>query len=137
MRYIYIGCFLDPQDLLSATGEYAHRHLARIIPSPHVTFQYQPEAVDETLFGQPVEITAVGYGNDGKNEGLLVRLTAPSPAVQAMSEAIPVPHITISVSESGKPVNTGSLTFREIPPFRLTGVFGGYQEGGIVVTTRP
>lgn len=134
MSYIYIGCFLDPRELLSATREYAHRHLARIISAPHVTFQYQPEEVDEALFGQPVEITVLGYGNDGENEGLLVQLTSPSPAVQAMAEAIPVPHITISVSETGKPVNTGGLSFREIPPFRLTGVFGGYQEGGVVVT---
>lgn len=133
--YIYIGCFVDPALLRAAADQVTGAHLARIIEAPHVTFQYKPSAVDESLFGEEIDIIVLGYGNDGANEGFLVRLEARHPALAAWIKTIEVPHITISVSPTGKPVDTRYLTFRPLPAFHLTGIFGGYAQPGQVVTT--
>ncbi len=131
--YHYVGCFVRGEDLFEAVAGIRTNPLENEIEHPHVTFAYKPIAVDQSLFGTPVRIVAVGYGNNGSNEGLLVQLYSTDPKLQEMISRIEVPHITIAVNNDGKAMNTKSLSFGEIEPFELTGIYGGYTMCGKVI----
>ena len=130
----YIGCFVDPEELARKVEPLGRQRLGRVIANPHVTFRYQPETVDRSLFGRKITVIAVGYGCDGENEGLKVQLRIDDPALAKLAERIAVPHITLSVSLDGESVNTRYLDFSPVEAFELTAVFGGYTLFGKVVT---
>lgn len=134
MEYKYIGCFINFQKFQEAIKSLPAVRLDRVIEHPHITFVYRPDSVDTSLFGEPMDITVVGYGNDGTNEGLLVELGVQNPTLAAMAKRIPVPHITISVSADGQPVDTAKLTFSPMEPFSLMGYFGGFKADDSVDT---
>lgn len=48
-----------------------------------------------------------------------------SESLKALGEAIPMPHITLSVSRTGKPVNSRNLHFAPMTPFTIERIFGG------------
>lgn len=101
----YMGWFLDKQPGV----------LDKTIENQHVTAVYQPcDSVYLDLLqhlGQECEMEILGYGNDGKNEGLLVQLHSDLPYRGAEKQ-----HITLSISKDGKAVNTAFLDFdKEIP----------------------
>ena len=75
----------------------------------------------------------MGYENDGENEGLKVQLNSSEPRVQSMIDGLSLPHMTIAVSDDGKPVNTMRLNFKEIEPIELTGKYGGCATGGQIL----
>lgn len=131
--YIYIGCFFDFDELQAAVAPIAPRRLERPISAPHVTFVYHPERVDTRLFGREVTVRVTGYGNDGRNEGLQVEVLTQDPILREMALHIPTPHITLSVSRRGRPVDTAGLAFSPVEPFSLTGRFGGYLPDGSVL----
>jgi len=131
--YIYIGCFFDVDELQTAVAPIAPQRLERPIPAPHVTFAYRPERVDTRIFGRAVTVRVTGYGNDGRNEGLRVEVLTQNPILQELALRIQVPHITLSVSRTGRPVDTAGLSFSPVEPFLLTGRFGGYLPDGTVV----
>lgn len=133
MNYHYIACFVSRSELLEKIAPLNGSRLSRIIEHPHVTFHYKPDHADETLFGKKVDITAIAYGNDGVNEGLKVTLSSDDPKLQALAEQIEVPHITVSISETGKAVNTRDLDFVPITPIKLTGTFGGCTESKEII----
>lgn len=126
MKYHYIGCFLPFEKLMGKCKELKLQHLERVIRSPHVTFVYEPDSVDESLFGEKVEIKVIGYGNNGINEGFQVEIFSSNERIVKMARRIPVPHITLSVGEHGKPVDTKKLDFAPIEEFMIEGWFGGY-----------
>ena len=131
--YRYIGVFLSLPQVLEAALEYSPKRLYRIIEHPHVTFAFHPERVEESLFGLPVSVKVTGYGNNGENEGLRVELCEADERLRAMWKAIALPHITVSVSETGKSVNTRWLSFFPAEGAVLKGVFGGCTEEKVVV----
>ena len=131
--YEYIGCFVPLQGLLSTISSLDRKPLARAILQTHVTFQYMPIQVCEDLFGERIEVTITGYGSDNENEGLLVQCRADHPVLQEMIRQIPVPHITLSVSENGQAVNTRYLRFHSIPYLQCVGTFGGCTINGDLV----
>lgn len=134
-EYIYIGCFFDADTLWAAVAPFAPRRLERPVRAPHVTFVYRPERVDTRLFGREVTVRVTGYGNDGRNEGLRVELVTDEPALEALARAISLPHITLSVSRKGRPVDTAGLAFSPVEPFFLTGRFGGWRpDVGVTLT---
>lgn len=135
-RFLYIGCFPDPREFQEKITSIHSQRLERVIDCPHVTFVFAPKDVDTTLFGQPIRVRITGYGKSEKNEGVSVTLHAQDPALQKMIDAIPVPHITISVSEEGVPFETRNLEFHEISPVELWGLFGGMTNGNRVVTRK-
>lgn len=135
-KYHYIGCFLPREELFSHADAISKEHLFRIIASPHVTFVFEPDKVDESLFGEKIRIRATGYGNNGINEGLKVELYSENNKLVEMIKNIQVPHITLSVSEDGKSYDTRFLEFHPIEPFELEGIFGGYMRDGTVVCTK-
>lgn len=125
-NYEYIGCFFDREELFRKIAHVRKNHLPNEKQAPHVTFAYAPEAVPEELFGQLISVTIIGYGNDGYNEGLLVTLSGYHPAINQMIAQIPVPHITLAVSNDGKAVNTRYIPFTPVEPIPITGQFGGF-----------
>lgn len=131
-RFKYVGCFVDLKEFQGAVSDIRIDPLENEIHDPHITFLYRPEKTDRSLFGKSVQITILGYGNNGENEGVKVSLHSDCPQLQSMIEAIEVPHITIAVSNEGRPVNTAKLQFTDIEPIELTGIYGGYSYEGNV-----
>ena len=135
-KYIYVGCFVLRDALLQKMSLIKGHRLDKIIQYPHITFEYKPTEIDEELFGQEIEIVAFAYGNDGQNEGLKVELNSQNECIEKMISNIRIPHITVSVCKTGKPVNTSELEFHPIEPFKLKGKYGGYCKNGSAVTER-
>lgn len=131
-KYHFIGCFVDREELTSYANTVSTGHLWRKITVPHVTFVFEPDEVNEELFGEKIKVEAVGYGNNGINEGLKVKLYCENRAIAEIAEEIKVPHITLSVDKGGKTYDTRYLKFYDIEPFALEGVFGGYMQNGTV-----
>ncbi len=128
----YIGVFFDKSTIKKYAEQQNPERLYRTIEHPHVTFEYRPKRVPYELFGTPVTIRVVGYGCDGDNEAYEVVFESISEELCALAQQIKRPHITISVSQNGEPVNSNNLKFVPVPPFCLTGVFGGKAEDGDV-----
>lgn len=131
--FIYIGCFIRLHDFQSAIKGIRTNPLENDIQDPHITFAYRPIEVDQSLFGTPIKIKIVGYGNDGENEGVKVQLSSSKPRMQYLIDELETPHITIAVSNEGRPVNTKRLDFEEVEPIELTGKYGGYAKWGKVI----
>lgn len=131
--YVYIGCFVPKEELFEKVSKLRSRSLHTVVAHPHVTFEYAPESVDETLFGEEIEINIVGYANDGQNEGVKVGISSQNTKIQEMASRIRVPHITLSVSEDGEAVNTAWLRFRPVEPVAVKGRFGGRTESGEII----
>ncbi len=131
--FTYVGCFVNLQELQAAIKGLRKSALKNDIQAPHITFAYRPQEVDPSLFGKTIQIKLIGYGNDGENEGLKVRLHSSEPRLQLMIEQIAVPHITIAVSDEGRPVNTKRLQFEAIAPIEMEGKYGGYAKWGEVI----
>ena len=133
--FIYVGCFFKYEDFQTAIKDIRKSPLKNDVRDPHITFMYKPKEVIQSLFGEVIHVTIVGYGNDGTNEGLRVQLKANNPDIQFMINNIAVPHITIAVSDEGKPVNTKDLNFESINPIKLEGKYGGFAKWGRVIVT--
>ena len=133
MKYIYTGVFFDAAELDKIVDEITKTRLFRLIENPHVTFAFKPSRVNPDLFGQKAEFVIVGYACDGKNQGLQVAMrVSESMALYQEFRLIGNPHITVSVSEDGKPVDTGNMTFK--PLFNeliISGTYGGFCNGKV------
>lgn len=117
---VYCGIFFDKFPYKGV--------LAKQIQNIHVTHMYRPMPmkINPSFFGKEVRATIHGYAIDVNNEGFLVSLHCDDEALADALKEIAVPHITISVSESGKPVNTGKLSFRPTNEFVVTGKYGAF-----------
>lgn len=134
-NYIYTGVFFDKEYIEDTVNRYITKdRLARVIKNPHVTFTYKPEEVNPRLFGTMVVFVVIGYANDGKNQGLQVVIARPNARLAPEYVKIGNPHVTISVSADGKPVDTGKMIFTPIEqPFNIHGYYGAFN-GKEVVT---
>ena len=135
MTVIYNGLFIDENEKkkLLALGK---THLSKIIADPHVTLFFKPGSEKEyrKLWGKKAVVEVVGYANDGKNEGVLVKVKAEDPQLQELFEKeVKVPHITISVAKDGKPVDTAKLDFHPCEPTKLEATFGAFCAGGLIL----
>ena len=132
MKYHYIGIFFNYEELHNKIKMIGNRLERRII-NPHVTFMYKPDTVDESLFGEKVKIKIIAYGNNGDNEGFKVELFTSNKHLQKMVNNIPVPHITISISDTAKAVNTRCLNFVPLNnSIDIEGEFGGFIDGKVI-----
>ena len=132
MKYHYIGIFFNYEELHNKIKMIGNRLERRII-NPHVTFMYKPDTVDESLFGEKVKIKIIAYGNNGDNEGFKVELFTSNKHLQKMINNIPVPHVTISISDTGKAVNTRFLDFVPLNnSIEIEGKFGGFVDAKVI-----
>lgn len=126
-NFLYLAFFIDRtsfHDTISSIGT----RLTQKIEAPHVTCFYknaQAEQETKHLFGRKVKFEAYGYGNDGINEGFLVRPLTTDKELLSLFDGIAIPHITASLSNEGKAVNTAKLNFIPIEPFTFVGTYGG------------
>ena len=131
----YIGCFFEVEDVKRIAEKCSPERLSRVIASPHVTFAYRPEHIPCELFGTPVSVRVVGYGRNEENEAFSVEFSFLPESLEALAQKIKIPHITVSVSKGGKPVNSNKLEFTRLEnSFILKGVFGGKGSDGFVYT---
>ena len=137
-RTLYSGLFVDSQALYSQ----APATLEHQIEHPHVTTSYRPDAehLRADQLGVGAKITAIGYGNNGRVEGLLVRVEADDPAVQQVCDErgaeMPL-HITLSHAEGAQPQETGQLEFHKLEELiELTGTYGLFIQGKAVTDKR-
>ena len=124
MKIIYEGFFVNSDIELPYT-------LDKDIDFRHITTEFKPAITHEHLYGQKIRVTLISYGNDSINEGVKVSLSsADSDELVELFNNIAIPHITLSVSNEGKPVNTSKLDFNQPIPDNLPEViecsFGGY-----------
>jgi len=107
--------------------------LDRDIVEKHITTEYKPAVAHDYLYGITAMFEVVGYGNDGQNEGYKVALRkifadeTQEAELREIFDKIPVPHITLSVANGAKPVNTRYLEFSPVEPKTIIGIFTGFQ----------
>ena len=130
-KTVYAGLFLDPNDLYQK----AQPTLEKPIKAPHITTSFKPtlEQLNLEQIGSGAKITAIGYGNDGKNEGLLVKIEADDPEIQKACDAVETPHITLSLGKDALAKNTAFLDFQPLEkPIELTGTYGLFSQGKVI-----
>lgn len=105
MGVIYEGFFIiDKMD----------SNLDKDIEFKHITTEFRPTKTHEHLYGTMATFTITGYANNGINEGCSVALkSCDNDELVDLFNNISVPHITLSVSNEGKPVNTKNLNFKD------------------------
>lgn len=140
MKHIYTGVFFDRAELNDLFARHIGKaKLSNIVENPHVTFTSKPTEVMSGLFGTHIRFDVIGYACDGVNQGLRVKI---SDHMQWGKGCLPLlseyyrlknPHITISVSEDGRPVDTGNLEFEPLSePFEIVGDYGIFTDEGIL-----
>ena len=130
-KYIYIGIFVDFINLQMFTNDnITKERLSRLIMKPHVTFTFRPTEYNPDLIGKLAMLKVIGYACDGKNQGLQVMMEETSNSeILAEFKKIKNPHITLSTSEDGKPVDTGKMKFEPIDnPFYIMGTYDGFSK---------
>ena len=121
-KVAYTGIFVDGEKLYSETPA----HLENTIRNPHVTINFAPDEAQLHLdeLGKKARIFVTGYGNNGKNEGLLVKVETDDPVIQKMVNQVKIPHITLSYSKDSHPMYTSDLEFYPLKnPFELDGEY--------------
>lgn len=108
-RAFYTGIFVDREELYNNFPA----QLKNPVENPHVTINFAPNETQLHLeeLGSDARVFAIGYGNDGKNEGLLVKVETDNPVLEKAIKNIEVPHITLSCSDGSHPMYTSRLEF--------------------------
>jgi len=127
---IYEGLFVFEYDEYDEYPEWAQRvapfeeaTLSVGVSCPHVTIDYRPFKTHEEFYGREVFVVVKGYANDGNNEGYSVDLIPERWVYDSDDEfdnfcslfTAEEYHLTLSVSEDGRPVDTGKLKFTALP----------------------
>lgn len=95
--------------------------LSRKVENQHVTLAYKPSSMIQEILNSyigiefPIEV--IGYARSTTNESYMASIPKEVPYFNKA-----IPHITISVSEDGYPVNSKNLVFNEIEPFTVIGI---------------
>ena len=126
-RIIYTAVFVDRLNLPAPS-------LARRIDVPHITLAFRPEEKDVPwdIFGEIVKVDVTGYANDGRNEGLRVKMNSESERVMKEVSKVAVPHITLSVADGCSAKDSANLDFKDIDePYSFYGKIGGFTSAGV------
>ena len=129
-KYIYTGIFIDFVSLQMYTdNKITKKRLSRLVMKPHVTFAFRPAEYNPNLIGKLAILKVIGYACNGKNQGLQITMEETSnPEILAEFKKIKNPHITLSTSADGKPVDTGKMKFKPINnPFYIIGTYDGFS----------
>lgn len=87
--------------------------LEKRVENPHVTLSFRPEALPD-LPADPAVFDIIGYGCDGENEALQIRMTCGSEQARKAFASLKNPHITLSVSRNGQAKNSARLHWTPI-----------------------
>ena len=127
----YEGIFFDKE-----TSELIHsleeERLAKVNDELHCTFKYRPDykEIFDDIVGQYFEVYLIGYGCDGQNSGFEILLPKELERYYINYDkerpgVVTTPHITASIAEGARAVNTKNLKFRKLSePVKLVGRFG-------------
>lgn len=109
---IYAGIFFDKADVNTAVSHLGGEVLNRVIDDPHVTLAFRPNEEQKqmigSLMGKDIVVKLDEFACNDKNAGFLVSMVTPNPDVNNFLEG-KLPHITTSVGENGRPVDTPKL----------------------------
>lgn len=134
-KTFYAGIFVDKDELYGK----AEPTLKNTVENPHVTTNFKPDETQLHIdsLGSEAKIFAIGYGDNGKNQGLLVRVEADDPAIQEAIDKLEKPHITLSYSDDSHPKDTVDLDFEPIEEqFEIDGDYGLFMNGGKIMHER-
>ena len=148
-KIIYKGLFLDDESARILV-EAQRIKLDSVIQNMHCTFQYRPEfEFPEEIVGKEYSVKVIGYGADDNNSGFQVELpqeikqyyvnrkTVKNGSEIPRVEEI-IPHITVSIAQGAKPIDTGNLDFKKIEEsFYIKGRMGYFLEGEKVSYQQP
>ena len=127
----YIGIFIAEKDTEKII-ENEKVCLAKRPKNFHCTMKYMPKDLEhfKDIIGQEVVIVLTGYGNDGKNSGYRVQLQDEINKYFLNTDKngnLKVPHITTSLADDGKAVNTANLNFQDLEkPIFVRGRVGAF-----------
>ena len=133
MKAVYLGIFLDGSSADRLARE-QRTSLDKLVNNMHCTFSFRPSDAEAEAFsrlvGKHVALSVTGYGADAENSGFLVDVPSD---LQSFYHGSARPHITVSLSENGKAVNTGKLSFSSIDSFSVMGTCGIFSDSGKVL----
>lgn len=129
--WIYTGIMLDEQsrsEILKVVKNYVLIPKDWVIINHHSTLCYNNGSEkNQTTYdslsdfvGSTVELTVTHVGKS--NDAIAVRVS------HNLATTANIPHITIAIPRSGKPVDSNYITdWRELHPFKVTGIVDVYQ----------
>lgn len=136
---IYSGIFFEKEKI----DNIVKSKLAKDIKFPHITFKFKPAKEDEellnSLVGEEVNVYLYNFKQDENNAGFYVaKIESDNKYINDLFEYIECPHITTSVSEFGKPVDTYKLFSKKCPIEEelfvvIKGTFGNFIKPGYPV----
>lgn len=127
----YEGIFFEA-DMVDLIHSLETEKLASVNDEIHCTFKYHPttDEIFNDIVGRTFEVYLIGYGNDGQNSGFEILFPDElkdyyiNYEEQNSTVLIP-PHITVSLAEGAKAINTKNLNFKPLEkPVKLVGRFG-------------
>lgn len=146
----YQAIFLDDKSVTKVLKRQKNQ-LPKNPNAIHCTFKYNPsnKEIEEftcKLLGKRMNLRVIGYYSDGNNSGFEVALTEEQESVYTNSHTVlkngiqkverTTPHITVSMSEDAKAVDTGLLPFEPIEPFNVSGTGGFFVKDMITEKKR-
>lgn len=142
----YEGIFFD-SEACYIIHQLESKKLDKVNDEIHCTFKYLPannEIFDE-IVGKEFEVYLIGYGNDGQNSGFEVLIPDELKEYyinydEQNPEILKTPHITASLANKAKAVNSKKLNFKKLEkPIKLIGRFGYWikENGNQYVSYEP
>lgn len=137
----YQAIFFNKETMESLIAKQDEK-LTNNILNMHVTFKYMPteEEIENfsKIVGKVINLKVIGYGSNGKNSGFEVELPKEIEQLYTNSHVVyenglpqikrTTPHITVSLNEGAKAVDTGKLDFKPLErPFEISGIAGFYE----------
>ena len=95
----------------------------------HCTFAFRPNEIElfNQFVGQNVDVSLIGYGNNNENSGFEIAFDDKFKDLFKnfdINNTPKTPHITTSLANGARAVNTCNLRFEPIKPITITGRFG-------------
>lgn len=135
-KVMYQGYFLDQESVErlrdkeeELTKKLEKNILEKNVTHPHITFKFSPndeQVLPNDIVGKDFNLKVTGYGNDGKNSGFEVELLE---EIKKYYDGAKKVHITTTLAEGAKAVDTCNLEFESIDPIDINGKMGLFVKG--------
>ena len=125
----YEGLFIDSEEL-EKLFKNEGTFLGNRNDLPHITFLYKPDGkhLIEDVIGKSITCYLTAYGCDGDNSAFQVSLPDDYNDLYLNKDEngdVIEPHITVSLSDNGKAINSRYLTYVKLKePITIKGTFG-------------